>query len=76
MREPAPGKSRAQNTALAEARGEVLLFTDDDVEPAEDWIEKMARPLFGGVTLWLVGFYSEESCNGLGSIICMRLGWR
>lgn len=44
--EPAPGKSRAQNTALAEASGEVLLFTDDDVEPAEDWIEKMARPLF------------------------------
>lgn len=46
VREPLPGKSRAQNTALSEARGEVLLFTDDDVEPAEDWIEKMALPLF------------------------------
>ena len=40
-----PGKSRALNAAIARADGEVLLFTDDDVEPAADWIEKMARPL-------------------------------
>lgn len=45
VHEPLPGKSRAQNAALSVARGEALLFTDDDVEPAQDWIEKMARPL-------------------------------
>lgn len=43
--EPRPGKSRAQNTALAEARGEILLFTDDDVVPARDWLENMSKPL-------------------------------
>ena len=43
--EPRPGKSRAQNAALAQARGEALLFTDDDVEPAANWLENMARPL-------------------------------
>ena len=43
--EPRPGKSRAQNTAMVLARGEALLFTDDDVEPADNWVEKMARPL-------------------------------
>lgn len=43
--EPRPGKSRAQNTAIRHARGTVLLFTDDDVEPAENWLECMARPL-------------------------------
>lgn len=43
--EPRPGKSRAQNAAMALAVGEVLLFTDDDVEPAENWVESMARPL-------------------------------
>lgn len=43
--EPRPGKSRAQNAAVAQARGEALLFTDDDVEPAADWLENMARPL-------------------------------
>ncbi len=45
VHEPRPGKSRAQNTAMAHARGEVLLFTDDDVEPADNWVENMARPL-------------------------------
>lgn len=43
--EPRPGKSRAQNAAMARATGEALLFTDDDVEPADDWVEQMARPL-------------------------------
>lgn len=43
--EPRPGKSRAQNTAVRHARGAALLFTDDDVEPAENWLECMARPL-------------------------------
>jgi glycosyltransferase involved in cell wall biosynthesis len=43
--EPRPGKSRAQNAAMAHARGEALLFTDDDVEPADNWVENMARPL-------------------------------
>lgn len=43
--EARPGKSRALNVAVAEAKGDVFLFTDDDVEPAIDWIERMARPL-------------------------------
>jgi glycosyltransferase involved in cell wall biosynthesis len=43
--EALPGKSHAQNAALAQARGEALLFTDDDVVPADNWIEHMARPL-------------------------------
>lgn len=43
--EPFPGKSRAQNAAIRVAKGEVLLFTDDDVIPAPDWLECMARPL-------------------------------
>lgn len=42
---PSPGKSRAQNSALREARGDALLFTDDDVVPAFNWLECMARPL-------------------------------
>jgi GT2 family glycosyltransferase len=44
-REPLPGKSNALNTGLASTRGEVLLFTDDDVAPARDWVEQTATPL-------------------------------
>jgi glycosyltransferase involved in cell wall biosynthesis len=39
------GKSNALNAALAQTRGQVILFTDDDVRPSKDWLEMMARPL-------------------------------
>ncbi len=45
LMEERPGKSRAQNRALRAARSNVLLFTEDDVEPAENWIDRMAGPL-------------------------------
>lgn len=48
LRESAPGKSRALNTALAHARGQVLLFTDDDVRVPRDWIARMAAPILEG----------------------------
>jgi GT2 family glycosyltransferase len=49
------GKSRAQNRALREAESDVLLFTDDDVEPADNWIERMAGPLRDGSASAVVG---------------------
>lgn len=45
LHESRVGKSNALNTALAAAQGEVLLFTDDNVVPARDWLEKIATPL-------------------------------
>lgn len=36
--ELAPGKSRAVNAGVARATGDVLALTDDDVQPADDWI--------------------------------------
>jgi len=50
--ESAPGLSRARNAGLAAAQGEIILFTDDDVAPAKDWLEKMSRPLL------------ERECDG------------
>jgi glycosyltransferase involved in cell wall biosynthesis len=36
--EPLPGKNRAINRALAVASGELLIFTDDDIEPDARWL--------------------------------------
>lgn len=42
LHEPRPGKSRALNAAMAAAAGELLVFTDDDVVPDPDWLERLA----------------------------------
>lgn len=48
IREERRGKCNALNTALAAARGDILLFTDDDVRPGPDWIGAMCRPILAG----------------------------
>jgi glycosyltransferase involved in cell wall biosynthesis len=41
--EPSPGLSRARNRALAEATGELIAFTDDDVRVDPGWIDALRR---------------------------------
>jgi glycosyltransferase involved in cell wall biosynthesis len=59
LHEPSPGKNRALNQALAVARGDLLIFTDDDVIAEPDWISQMVgaarrwpeAAIFGGRVL-------------------------
>jgi len=56
LREEAPGKGRALNRALEAARGDLIVFTDDDVLPRPDWLAEFSAgagrhpgsPVFGG----------------------------
>ena len=56
---PDPGKNRALNCALPLVRGDLAVFTDDDVLPAPDWLLALRRAadahpeatLFGGTVL-------------------------
>lgn len=48
LHEPRPGQARARNTALAAARGGILLFLDDDVRPAPGWLAGMCGPILEG----------------------------
>ena len=58
--EPRPGKSNACNHAIARARGDILLWTDDDVMVEPDWVtenlkafaDHQAHLVFGKVLPW------------------------
>ncbi|MCA9116028.1 MAG: glycosyltransferase family 2 protein [Planctomycetaceae bacterium] len=39
LSEPTPGKANAANLAVREARGDLLVWTDDDVSPCREWLE-------------------------------------
>src|SRR5271169_6552202 len=51
--EPQQGKSHALNTGIREARGDILIFTDDDVTVEPTWIHNLAAPLHSGE--WMGG---------------------
>ena len=56
--EPVPGLSHARNHGVAKARGDVVLFTDDDIDVSADWLEEYhstylrygADAVFGRIT--------------------------
>lgn len=43
-----PGLAGAHNRSLVEARGEVVLFTDDDVHVPLTWVDDMVSPILAG----------------------------
>jgi glycosyltransferase involved in cell wall biosynthesis len=45
VRETQQGLDHARNRALAEARGEIVVFGDDDILVAPDWLSQVVAPL-------------------------------
>jgi GT2 family glycosyltransferase len=43
IHDPAPGKCRVQNRAIARARGEILVLIDDDLAPAPNYLAAVQR---------------------------------
>jgi len=55
--EATQGLSHARNRAIEEARGELLLFTDDDVRPEPDWMQRIVDGMIA------------HGCEGCGGYI-------
>lgn len=53
--EPLPGKSRALNAGIREARGALLAFTDDDVIVEPAWLHRLTLPLASGECAGVAG---------------------
>ncbi len=45
VQEPRPGAGHARNAALRAARGEILLFADDDVRLPANWLAVLCAPI-------------------------------
>lgn len=77
LREPLPGKSNAANLAVREARGEYILWTDDDVLVAPDWVRQYVAAfqrypdadVFGGrIDPWFEGTPPRWLAQGFRAI--------
>lgn len=55
LSETKPGKSRALNGGIREARGEIIAFTDDDCIPGPNWIETMLKEFESDPELSVLG---------------------
>lgn len=53
--EAEPGKSRALNAALREARGEIIAFTDDDCIPCPGWVDNILNEFDSDAELSVLG---------------------
>lgn len=53
--EPQPGKSRALNAGIREARGNLLAFTDDDVVVEPTWLQNLTMALDKGECVGTAG---------------------
>jgi GT2 family glycosyltransferase len=50
-----PGKSRALNVGIREARGEIIAFTDDDCIPDSNWLENILNEFDSDPELSVLG---------------------
>lgn len=77
LHEPKPGKSNAANLAVKEARGEYILWTDDDVLVETNWVREYVAAfrrypnaeVFGGrIDPWFEGTPPRWLKDGFGTV--------
>ena len=60
LHEAKQGLDHARNRAIAEARGEIIVFGDDDILVRPDWLAQMAVPLLADASARRIGAVGGE----------------
>ena len=55
VHDPVPGLAHARNVGLAATRGALVVFTDDDVRPAPDWLDTVHAEFAADPRIGLLG---------------------
>jgi GT2 family glycosyltransferase len=71
-----PGLSRARNAAIKAAQGEILVFTDDDVLVAENWLDEIHREFSSDLSLSVLGGRVLLAREGLQEVAVFTLNER
>ena len=57
------GAASARNTGIAEASGDIILFTDSDCSPAPDWMQEMLAPFADPQIVGVKGVYRTRQTS-------------
>lgn len=66
------GPACARNLGAKHARGDLLLFTDCDCEPMQDWIERMVTPLCSDGIVGVKGAYLSHQREVVARFVQME----
>jgi GT2 family glycosyltransferase len=70
--EPRSGLSNARNAALRTAQGDILVFIDDDILPAANWLDEIHREFAADRDLFLLGgrvLLARNSLQPVGIVV-------
>ncbi len=66
------GPAAARNAGVAVARGELVLFTDADCEPAPNWIEQLSAPFVDPEVMGAKGVYRTRQRERMARLVQME----
>ncbi len=63
LHQPRRGPASARNKGASRAKGEFLVFIDDDCLPQPDWLREMLRPFSDAAVVGVKGAYTTSQSN-------------
>lgn len=67
--QPNAGPAAARNRGALEARGTIILFTDDDCVPTQDWLDAMLEPFQDPEVVGVKGVYRTHQTQLLARFV-------